>query len=158
MAAKLLHLARSLLLAMLLIAVQAAEGLAEPHEGIVGVWLTIDASDEEGRRQGGVYFRADGTGGFLAATYTSDFDSEYPDLLQFIEMLLDAANIPPEGIADITFEYSTHDEIVTIQVKTFMGIEASGEPEDWVYRFKRNMLRLTMARDQSHWILLERAE
>ena len=140
------------------ISAQETKGLEAPDQGIVGVWLTINASDEEDRRHGGIYFRTDGSGGIFAGEYKRENNVEKPDDLQSFENLLEAANFPQEGTVDITFKYSMHGEIVTIHPKTAKGIEISADPEDSIYYLDSNMLRLTMARERSRWVLFQRAE
>ena len=125
---------------------------------LVGVWLTVDASDSEGKRQGGIYFRSDMTGGMIKATYNVRIDNPDPEAREILGQLLDIAKIPKEGIADMTFTYQVDRSIVIIDIRTFKGIVASGPQQRWTFRKEGERLRLTQDANPGRWILLELAK
>ena len=151
----------TLLFLLLLAATQSAEASGGTlDQTLVGVWVTVDASNEEGRRQGGIYFRTDGTGGFLAAKYSRQGNAGNPDKFSALmfERLLQSVGLPPEGTVDVGFKYSTEERIVTIEPATMMGMPVSGNPVKWLYSFLDSDLRLTKSDEPSIWILLEKVE
>ncbi|GAB2209184.1 hypothetical protein ROS1_60050 [Roseibium sp. ROS1] len=143
---------------LFLTAVNVVGCAAEESTGIFGVWLTIDASDEEGRKQGGIVFRSDNTGMFFDAVYRSEIQAENAEEKQLIEDMLNGLGFPNKGVVDVAFEYTLEDQFVIIQPKTFRGIDIDTEPARWAYELQTKSLRLTASQGDNRWILLERAE
>lgn len=122
-----------------------SSGIAQDHAGLVGVWKTVDASSDEGRQQGGIAFRSDGTGEFFSATFV------WPATSIFVETGL----IPSTSqSADVIFSYSVAGQELTTQMNELAGMPGESPPVAWTIEWPAGQLKLSRKEDVSIWITL----
>ncbi len=155
---KMRFLIRTTMLLLAVCAVLLSNAVAGDGDEIVGVWLTVDASDDEGRAQGGLYFRSDGTGGFIDISFKAQIVGDDKEAAELANRLIETMGFAREGHADATFSYEVKDAQVTIDIVTFKGIKADSDLITFDWRISDNNLRMTFADEPLKWILLRRAE
>lgn len=110
-------------------AVGAAERLP-----FIGVWRVVDASEPAAKGEGGVVFRADGTGEF----YSASFSMKLPDDLAKLSL------VPTSGRSDITFTYTVRAGQLITQMVAMDETAIKADPIGWVVNISD--ANMTMAR------------
>lgn len=135
------YLASATMILVAAVGLGTRAALAVNPEEIVGVWRTVDASDAEGREQGGIVFRRDGTGAFLSAKWRAS-ETEMRAIF----------NSPGTGAEDIGFEYSSQNDIVTTRITSFRGLRVSSQPKQWLLELNSNQLKMRAQDGSGKWI------
>ena len=105
--------------------------VADPS--IVGVWRTIGGTGG-GEDQGGAIFREDGTGIFLAATWSADGNEDV------VRMLVPGA---ASGTSDIEFTYTLNGDTLETVITKFGGMSVTGSPTQWAVELSEDRLTLS---------------
>jgi hypothetical protein len=135
-------------LVMLLFTVASFSTVADAQD-IRGIWRTIDASDEEGRRQGGIVFRTNGTGEFLSPTFFVDG----PKGEEWTKLIETAT----KGSSNMMFTYSIEAAIVSIEVTHFGGMPVSNSNIiKWKAEMSGRELKLSAQDGSGKWITLNK--
>jgi hypothetical protein len=115
-------------------------------DGIVGVWRTTDASDAEGKGQGGFVLRSDGSGEIISASFR----------VSGLEDLRVIAGIPDSGFVDMEFKYTMDANNLVMKITRFHGVKVNSKPTAWTVVVSEHRLELTSALDRNKWIISER--
>jgi hypothetical protein len=110
----------------------------------MGLWKPVDASSPEGKAQGGVMFRADGTGTFFDVPWDPGKND------QILKLLL------PENatLSDLGFYFSftVENDLVTTRIIRAGGIAVHSNPVEWQATLKGDTLRLEATVGDRRWI------
>ena len=113
-------------------------------QSFVGVWRTIDASDEVGKQQKGVVFRSDGTGEFISPTATTDTSEEWKKLLE----------TATAGSTNMKFKYTFSDGVAAITITHFGGLAVSKSNTIYwrVHNLAGRQMKLTAEDGSGKWV------
>ena len=128
----------------MLILVWSSPAFALNTKDLIGLWKPLDASSPEGRAQGGVMFRADGTGTFFDAPWDASKNSEILRLL-----LPENANLSDLGFY---FSYTAENELITTRITRARGIAVQSNPVHWKATLKDETLRMEVTSGDGRWI------
>jgi hypothetical protein len=116
-------------------------------QDIWGVWRTIDASDEEGKRQGGVVFRDDNTGEFFSPILTTS-GKNAEEIIKLLETATAASS-------NLKFKYTYENSTVSIII-THVGnlTVSSSKAVAWKAAISGRNLKLSAQDGSGKWISL----